>query len=324
MTTDRFQEIKARCAAATPGPWYRVVESVVSDRVPDSLPTSLVGSVVMFRGMFAANADVDFAAHSRADIPWLVAEVERLRYAGKALDFVCSSCGRGTQMPRRCQACAGAWLAECIAEAKRDLTSEVERLRAACFRVIVACGADVDGARTWQEYGESRLADDAARAAADLRDDYQDALKEIPDEDEEGVIAPTSAEWLRHRAGEIGLTAAQIDAMNSARWNQAGPLLMGKMGALVDKLHGWQTRELDIIEREQAANIIDVELQRLRADNERLRRVEAEAKTIASWTCDFAAMPKSNEGKCWCGPCRMRAALAEAPAQDAPEKKEPR
>jgi len=274
MTTDRFQEIKARCAAATPGPWYRVAESVVSDRVPDSLPTSLVGSVVMFRGMFAADADVDFAAHSRADVPWLVAEVERLR--------------------------------------------------AACFRVIVACGADVDGARTWQEYGESRLADDAARAAADLRDDYQDALKEIPDEDEEGVIAPTSAEWLRHRAGEIGLTAAQIDAMNSARWNQAGPLLMGKMGALVDKLHGWQTRELDIIEREQAANIIDVELQRLRADNERLRRVEAEAKTIASWTCDFAAMPKSNEGKCWCGPCRMRAALAEAPAQDAPEKKEPR
>jgi len=67
-------------------------------------------------------------------------------------------------------------------EAVKPWLVECDRLRAACFSVLVSCGADVDGARSWQEFGESRLADAAVQAAADLRDDYQEALKEIPDE----------------------------------------------------------------------------------------------------------------------------------------------
>ena len=81
-----------------------------------------------------------------------------------------------------CAECHHKALVHAEETAKRQLIAEIERLRAACFRVLVSCGADVDGARTWQEYGESRLADAAVRAAADLRDDYQDALKEIPGE----------------------------------------------------------------------------------------------------------------------------------------------
>ena len=71
--------IKARCEAATPGPWYAErggefddpyysIPSVCRDRYGDN--SLMVGS---------DKATADFIAAARTDVPALVAEVERLR-----------------------------------------------------------------------------------------------------------------------------------------------------------------------------------------------------------------------------------------------------
>ena len=71
--------IKARCEAATPGPWYvdrggefddpyYSIPSVCRDRYGDN--SLMVGS---------DKATAEFIAHARTDVPALVAEVERLR-----------------------------------------------------------------------------------------------------------------------------------------------------------------------------------------------------------------------------------------------------
>lgn len=61
MTDKRIEEIKARCEAATPGPWDIILNghNIKVERTP---------------------ANIDFIAHAREDIPWLLdqlAEAQR-------------------------------------------------------------------------------------------------------------------------------------------------------------------------------------------------------------------------------------------------------
>ena len=77
--TDRIEEIKARCEAATKGPW-EVIEkgnSVLSHSVVtvafDSEP-----QVNICSGISPRKNNSDFIAHSREDIPYLLDEIERL------------------------------------------------------------------------------------------------------------------------------------------------------------------------------------------------------------------------------------------------------
>lgn len=80
MTDEQLAEIKARCEAATPGPWTnrrdrRVIRTTryVSDVIAH-VEQQPYNDYVHFQ-------NGDFIAHARTDIPALVAEVERLREA---------------------------------------------------------------------------------------------------------------------------------------------------------------------------------------------------------------------------------------------------
>jgi len=76
MTYKRIEEIKARCEAATPGPWDIILNghNIKVERTP---------------------ANIDFIAHAREDIPWLLdqlAEAQRRADAAVAdLDMACAS-----------------------------------------------------------------------------------------------------------------------------------------------------------------------------------------------------------------------------------------
>jgi hypothetical protein len=79
-----LEEIKARAAAATPGPWECEVWAEETDegyRAAGAAPAHSVGHDIRERaGAWAlAACDAAFIEHARADIPALVAEVERLR-----------------------------------------------------------------------------------------------------------------------------------------------------------------------------------------------------------------------------------------------------
>ena len=86
----RIDEIKARAEAATPGPWGRHDFG----RPGDEEPTSIIvhagafdwraindGDYVAAMPAWERPCDDDalFIAHAREDIPWLLAEIERLK-----------------------------------------------------------------------------------------------------------------------------------------------------------------------------------------------------------------------------------------------------
>ncbi len=80
MTDEELGEIKARCLAATTGPWASFIEGrdheggssfiMVGDEGSRADDIELTG---------ATEADQDFIAHARQDVPALVEEVERLK-----------------------------------------------------------------------------------------------------------------------------------------------------------------------------------------------------------------------------------------------------
>ena len=66
MNQKSIDEIKAREQMATPGPWENNDSGIISAPF-----LSIVCNTTL-------TADADFIAHARADIPALIAEVERL------------------------------------------------------------------------------------------------------------------------------------------------------------------------------------------------------------------------------------------------------
>lgn len=73
MLAVELAAIKARCEAATPGPWRG--DCFLYDSEGNDL---LFGNGAGI-GVFCEDADAQFAAHAREDMPRLVAEVERLQ-----------------------------------------------------------------------------------------------------------------------------------------------------------------------------------------------------------------------------------------------------
>jgi hypothetical protein len=83
MTNEELEAIRARCDTATPGPW-------VAGREADLMRPMQSFNVGFTRKAFDEapldswwqwEANAYFIAHARADIPALLAEVERLRAA---------------------------------------------------------------------------------------------------------------------------------------------------------------------------------------------------------------------------------------------------
>jgi hypothetical protein len=80
MTEEELKAIKARCEAATPGPWKSYIEGRDSTGGSDFIMTgegTTLGDDIELTG--ATQADQDFIAHARQDVPKLLAEIERLR-----------------------------------------------------------------------------------------------------------------------------------------------------------------------------------------------------------------------------------------------------
>ncbi len=77
-----LEAIKARAAAATPGPWERPEYGIFSftARTEYGAAMPVVGDCIY------ADADADFIAHAREDMDTLVAEVERLRERIESLE----------------------------------------------------------------------------------------------------------------------------------------------------------------------------------------------------------------------------------------------
>jgi hypothetical protein len=80
MTT-RLDEIRKRVEQATPGPWER---SDFAHAVDDTFEVKSRGKLYQngYPSLVASEADrrdANFIAHAREDIPWLIAEVERLQ-----------------------------------------------------------------------------------------------------------------------------------------------------------------------------------------------------------------------------------------------------
>jgi hypothetical protein len=82
----RLEEIAARVAAATPGPWGAWIEGLTHPFHPEI--TAWGGSSVVYTTTGTAiseevdrDADAAFIAAARDDVPFLLAEVERLQAA---------------------------------------------------------------------------------------------------------------------------------------------------------------------------------------------------------------------------------------------------
>jgi hypothetical protein len=80
LTDEYLQSVEDRAKAATPGPWVSFVEG--RDHTSGSSFVRTAGDDIELSG--ASAADQDFIAHSRQDIPQLVAEIRRLREGMKS------------------------------------------------------------------------------------------------------------------------------------------------------------------------------------------------------------------------------------------------
>lgn len=79
LSKDKIDAIRGRCEAATPGPWLQPLDDEQRGIVSAESPkTSLLALDVDNMAIFAREEDATFAACARADVPALLAEVDRL------------------------------------------------------------------------------------------------------------------------------------------------------------------------------------------------------------------------------------------------------
>jgi hypothetical protein len=84
LTEEEIAAIRARCTAATPGPWRSYIEGRDHTSGSNFIMTGEGegrGEDIELSG--ATPADQDFIAHARQDIPRLLAEIQRLRNLGQ-------------------------------------------------------------------------------------------------------------------------------------------------------------------------------------------------------------------------------------------------
>lgn len=80
LTRQELHDIRARCAAATPGPWKAFLEGREHESGADFIRTgedTTRGDDIEMSG--ATPADFEFIANARQDVPRLLNEIERLR-----------------------------------------------------------------------------------------------------------------------------------------------------------------------------------------------------------------------------------------------------
>ena len=75
LTDEELQSIRKRYSATTPGPWESYIEG--RDHTSGSSFIMTSGEDIELTG--GTDADQDFIAHARQDVPRLLEEVQRLR-----------------------------------------------------------------------------------------------------------------------------------------------------------------------------------------------------------------------------------------------------
>jgi hypothetical protein len=83
INTERIENIRARCAAARPGPWSAIIEG--RDQTSGSSFIMIGEGQEREEDLYLTGddqpvsvADYDFIANSRQDIPFLLTEIDRL------------------------------------------------------------------------------------------------------------------------------------------------------------------------------------------------------------------------------------------------------
>jgi len=76
MTKQELDKIRARCEAATEGPWHTMVSLTHSHIHCEDEHNNYIG---LADGMMRAEPNGVFIAHARTDVPALLDEVKRLR-----------------------------------------------------------------------------------------------------------------------------------------------------------------------------------------------------------------------------------------------------
>lgn len=83
MNEEQLQAIEERAHAATPGPWMEEAES--GEWWVASMSDETAALYVIPDTALMNQADVDFIAHARDDVPALIAEVRSLRVTDSAV-----------------------------------------------------------------------------------------------------------------------------------------------------------------------------------------------------------------------------------------------
>lgn len=92
MTSEELQAIKERVEKATPGEWFYDSYTVCTDEILGD-DGELIETVTLDYAdrhgdvHFKEEADAQFVAHARQDVPALISEVERLEKERAALEF---------------------------------------------------------------------------------------------------------------------------------------------------------------------------------------------------------------------------------------------
>jgi hypothetical protein len=85
LTEQQLNDIEARINAATPGPWMRKTELASHIVYVDNAAPNDGTSSPLWNAEWATEADGEFTAHARTDVPALLAEVRRLRTESAAV-----------------------------------------------------------------------------------------------------------------------------------------------------------------------------------------------------------------------------------------------
>ena len=77
-SADRLVAIRARCEAATPGPWFSNAGLLVDVAAPGKANDGQTVCRMPGGAASRSSHDADFIAHAREDVPWLLAEIALL------------------------------------------------------------------------------------------------------------------------------------------------------------------------------------------------------------------------------------------------------
>lgn len=88
ISEEELDEMRARCDAATPGPWHTYQEELSKAAGIENNYAGHICGGCEYEGYFAG-PDADFVAHARTDLPRCIKEIQALKAVQDALTETC-------------------------------------------------------------------------------------------------------------------------------------------------------------------------------------------------------------------------------------------